>query len=78
VMEGGEKEMLYCTYCGWQGLAQFFVWDHAIPLSRGGADAPHNRVVACVGCNFQKGAKTQLEYCIWRQLNPRKANFGPY
>lgn len=70
--------MLRCTYCGWQGPARFFVWDHATPLSRGGADAPYNRVLACIGCNLQKGAKTQLEYWTWRWANPGVSNYGPY
>jgi len=70
--------MLCCTYCGWQGPARFFVWDHATPLSRGGPDVTYNRVVACIGCNLQKGAKTQLEYCMWRLVNSQEANYGAY
>lgn len=77
-MEGGERSMLRCAYCGWVGPSAFFVWDHVIPLSRGGADTPYNRVVACVGCNSQKGAKTGFEYHVWRLLNRREANVGPY
>jgi 5-methylcytosine-specific restriction endonuclease McrA len=70
--------MLRCTYCGWQGPAEFFVWDHAIPLARGGSDAPYNLVVACVWCNLQKGAKTDLQYRAWRLVNCQQANYGPY
>lgn len=70
--------MPYCAYCGWQGPAAFFVWDHVIPLSRGGADAAYNQVMACAGCNLQKGAKTASEYRSWRWANPWLANYGPY
>jgi 5-methylcytosine-specific restriction endonuclease McrA len=70
--------MLRCTYCGWVGSAVYFVWDHVMPLARGGADAPHNKVLACRRCNWQKGARTALEYIVWRRANPIQANVGPY
>lgn len=34
---------------------RFATWDHVIPISKGGLDKPHNRVLACHRCNNLKG-----------------------
>jgi len=65
-----------CIYCNWKGLSVFFEKDHIIPLSRGGGDTSSNIRWICFGCNRQKGAKTHLEYILWRNANPFLANIG--
>lgn len=47
-----------CCYCGERASHL----DHVHPLSKGGADAEHNVVPACVRCNLAKGAKTLAEW----------------
>jgi 5-methylcytosine-specific restriction endonuclease McrA len=37
-------------------------WDHKLPLSRGGANDPENRVLACCRCNRRKGDMTADEF----------------
>jgi 5-methylcytosine-specific restriction endonuclease McrA len=49
-----------CAYC--DGVAEHI--DHVHPISRGGADAPHNLVPACAPCNLSKGAKTLAEWSL--------------
>lgn len=51
---------LRCVYCGDEDGP--FDHDHLFPVSRGGADEPHNIVIACARCNRSKGAKTLLEW----------------
>lgn len=36
--------------------------DHKVPLSRGGRNVAENKVVACYGCNTEKGKLTEAEY----------------
>lgn len=49
-----------CVYCGdTQGP---FHLDHMIPWSRGGEHSAGNLCVACVACNFEKGAMTPEEW----------------
>ncbi len=47
-----------CVYCG--GPAQ--THDHVVPLSRGGADAERNIVLACFWCNRSKSNRTPEEW----------------
>jgi 5-methylcytosine-specific restriction endonuclease McrA len=49
-----------CAYC--DAPAQHL--DHVHPISKGGADAPHNLVPACAPCNLSKGAKTLAEWSL--------------
>ena len=51
-----------CVYCGFSGdgIDKFHNWrqlaiDHLIPVSKGGTNDPHNKVVACHRCNTMKG-----------------------
>ena len=56
-----------CHYCGvrtrskmgWRNSA---TRDHRVPLSRGGADAGANVVLACWRCNQVKGHMTEEEF----------------
>jgi len=55
------RDCCTCVYCGFSGLNNFLAWrqlaiDHLIPVSKGGADAHDNKVVACHRCNTLKGA----------------------
>lgn len=47
-----------CAYC--DAPAEHL--DHVHPLSKGGADAPHNLLPACAPCNLSKNAKTLAEW----------------
>lgn len=40
----------------------YFVIDHKIPMSRGGANMLSNVVGACWACNARKGAMTDVEF----------------
>jgi len=54
-----------CRYCGIHKSETNEGWleaDHAIPLSRGGANFISNIVPACRSCNASKHAKTFTEY----------------
>ena len=42
-----------CHYCG-KDCTEDFHWDHFIPISKGGPDAPWNLVVSCPTCNLSK------------------------
>jgi len=51
-----------CVYCGFGGAGsdKFHLWrqlaiDHLIPVSKGGRNAPDNKVVSCHRCNTMKG-----------------------
>ena len=48
-----------CQYCGDVGGPMTL--DHIVPLSRGGATAWLNTVVACARCNARKGNRTPEE-----------------
>ncbi|MFG3405618.1 HNH endonuclease [Streptomyces sp. NPDC048142] len=47
-----------CAYC--DAPAEHI--DHVNPISKGGADAPHNLLPACAPCNLSKGAKSLAEW----------------
>lgn len=62
-----------CHYCGVEASLtnarshpRHLEQDHLIPLSRGGSDAIDNIVVACRGCNLDKGTMTADEYAAWK------------
>ena len=66
------QQIQTCHYCGCDlrpNRRGTFGWkppqrtvDHAVPLSRGGADAPHNWRVCCLSCNQKKANRTEEEY----------------
>ena len=45
-----------CHYCGTDCTGNHH-WDHHIPISAGGPEAPWNLVIACPTCNLRKKAK---------------------
>ena len=47
----------YCDLASWSTTIRFEL-DHVVPKSRGGSDAPHNRVFACRPCNEAKGTQS--------------------
>jgi 5-methylcytosine-specific restriction endonuclease McrA len=47
-----------CAYCGGEQAS----WDHAIPLSRGGANTTANLVPCCFACNKVKADRTPDEW----------------
>lgn len=49
-----------CTYCG--GKCDPVVFDHRIPLCRGGMNEMSNRAVCCVPCNRKKSTRTDVEF----------------
>jgi hypothetical protein len=49
-----------CYYCG----GPFEVYEHRIPLSRGGPHLPANIVPACNGCNLRKRSQTEREFVV--------------
>lgn len=51
-----------CSYCG----AACEHTDHVVSVKRGGAYVWENITAACGGCNASKGAKSLLEFLIWR------------
>lgn len=46
--------------------------DHIVPVSRGGTNALHNLVTACLGCNSAKHTKSLHEYDHERSLIVRR------
>lgn len=48
--------------------------DHVVPLSRGGADVPGNKIPACQNCN---AAKASLSLEEFRAVRARYARFLP-
>lgn len=57
LLETGED----CFYCGMPGE----VWDHSVPLAKGGSNAPENLCRSCRKCNASKRDKTQEEWAAW-------------
>lgn len=51
-----------CFFCGSEVTD---TWDHLIPLSRGGNDAPSNLARVCRPCNSVKMTKTAHEFRVW-------------
>ncbi len=49
-----ERDGFQCAYCGTTNTG--FQIDHVIPFWQGGRNTMGNLVVACVGCNKEKGA----------------------
>jgi 5-methylcytosine-specific restriction endonuclease McrA len=61
-----------CVYCAATLEFDFATLDHVYPLSRGGAHAPGNLVMACGRCNRLKGDLLPNEFFArhpWAGLN---------
>lgn len=39
--------------------------DHLVPRKYGGTNEPTNVVLACLGCNCEKGLRSWQEYAVW-------------
>ena len=48
--------------CAWCGSGINIQVEHMIPISRGGGNTADNVCALCSSCNFNKGAKTPLEW----------------
>jgi len=75
-----KKEVLlrdgyYCRYCGKAVNNDSMVYDHIVPVSRGGLTTIDNLVVSCRTCNGIKGASL-VEELGWRLLHPRRHGLG--
>lgn len=70
VITASQIECLYqeqnsrCAYCGITLHGEYHI-DHAIPLSRSGANSVENILIACGYCNRSKGDKMLTE---WEQV----------
>lgn len=53
-----------CAYCFDSNATDF---DHVVPLARGGANDIANIVPACEQCNASKGAKSLLQFMMYRK-----------
>jgi 5-methylcytosine-specific restriction endonuclease McrA len=53
-----------CAYCFSVAATDF---DHVVPLARGGSNDIGNLVPACEKCNASKGAKSLLEFMMYRK-----------
>jgi 5-methylcytosine-specific restriction endonuclease McrA len=49
-----------CAYC--DAPAEHL--DHVVPISKGGADAPHNLLPACAPCNLSKSDKSLADWAL--------------
>jgi 5-methylcytosine-specific restriction endonuclease McrA len=52
-----------CFYCG----SKSEHLDHVLPLARGGNHSIGNLVASCAHCNTSKGAKTIMEWKLWKR-----------
>ena len=66
-----ERDGRWCLYCG---SAERLEIDHVVPRSRGGSDAPHNRVAACHACNHEKDNRRLEAWLeeVEREATPRR------
>jgi len=55
-----------CCFCG----APCENIDHIIPISRGGTSESVNLAATCKRCNVSKGAKSLLEFMLWKVNQP--------
>lgn len=58
-----------CFECGNTGQIHI---DHIVPISRGGNHSVGNLMPLCASCNLSKGAKTYMEWRVWKMKNARK------
>ena len=52
----------FCSYCGVDLPKEFIVFDHKIPMARGGEHKIENISVSCKDCNNLKGTRTEIEF----------------
>lgn len=51
----GRRQQVKCHWCPTMLTLDTSTLDHIVPISRGGLDAPNNRVLACEPCNTARG-----------------------
>jgi 5-methylcytosine-specific restriction endonuclease McrA len=61
-----------CFYCG-KDISGKIVWDHVVPLSRGGTHTPDNLVETCRACNSSKSDKLKHEWFAWLEAKKKPA-----
>lgn len=68
-----------CWYCGLiiEASSMKPIFDHQIPLARGGSNTADNMVVACAACNGSKLARTVEEFreYLERMVTPERIRF---
>lgn len=52
----------FCSYCKIDLPKEFVVFDHKIPMARGGEHNIENICVCCKDCNNLKGTRTEIEF----------------
>ena len=57
-----EAQERLCYYCQEPLALGDISLDHKMPVERGGTHAFFNLAVACLPCNKEKGARTEVEY----------------
>ncbi len=61
-----ERDGLWCYLCSSSISKSAVTIDHIEPLVSGGSHTEENLAVACKFCNSSKGAKSLLEYLLWK------------
>lgn len=56
-----ERDKWICRYCGERVSIENATFDHLVPISKGGSDAPENLATCCLICNAIKSGKTYEE-----------------
>jgi len=63
----------YCKYCGRQITIKNMVFDHTLPISKGGESVRSNLQIICKSCNCVKGSldETELQILLdWLETVP--------
>lgn len=56
-----------CTYCGRHKPRAEMTTEHVMPLSKGGANIPENKVGACATCNRRRGSMPLISFLLTRR-----------
>lgn len=62
-LEGVQRSVFICHYCGKLLPVSTLTRDHIVPKQRGGANAKYNIVPSCMPCNNEKGHKFPTCVC---------------
>lgn len=66
-----------CAYCCKPVSRSDATWDHVVPRAAGGTTRWENVVIACLGCNQQKGARTPEQAGMKLRARPVKPRSSP-
>lgn len=69
------RDRYTCQYCGRRPPREDLTIDHIIPRSRGGRSTWDNVVLACLGCNVDKGNQTPDEAGMQLRRPPRRPHW---